>query len=292
MGKSTFKNWVSSTNPSNESILIKLEGRMKNYYQSIEKRAKYNELIKLKEDDAPMDPITQGFITWLQGRIFTEILEIGCGNGRIYHEIEGKLRNANYTGIEVDKFTIERNANRWPDKKWICSGIYDIALPEKSFDLIYSFYVLEHLVFPEKALRKMHSLLRPGGSLVLVFPDFTSTQRLPSQQLGWGRERTAMEKLKKGKLLDALISLYQSRISLKNGLQWLQKNCGNFYINTTPVCLDAGMSDVWPDIDAVYIANKGEVEHWAINMEMKVEFPYGWQGNFQHHAFMVLTKLQ
>jgi SAM-dependent methyltransferase len=224
--------------------------------------------------------------------MFTEILEIGCGNGRIYHEIEELLGNTNFTGIEVDKFTIERNANRWPDKKWICSGIYDIALPEKSFDLIYSFYVLEHLVFPEKALRKMYSLLRPGGTLVLVFPDFTSTQRFPSQQLGWGRERTAMEKLKKGKLLDALFSLYHSRISLKKGLQWLLKYPGSFYINTTPICLATDMTDVWPDIDAVYISNKKEVEYWADGLKMKVEYPYGKKGDFAQHAFMVLTKLQ
>jgi len=292
MQKLPFKNWISSVSPSNESILINLEERMKNYYQSIEKRIKYNELIKLKDDDAEQDPVTSGFIQWLQGKIFIEILEIGCGNGRIFYEIENYLGNSTYTGIEVDRITIERNTRRWPTKKWIFSGIDTIELPKNSFDLVYSFYVLEHLVFPEKALQKMYSLVRPGGYLVLVFPDFSSSQRLPSQKLGVGRERSAMVKLKKGKLIDALISFYHSRIVLRNALKCLYKNSGGFYINSEPICLEDDNTDVWPDIDAVYISNKKEVEYWAKGLNMKVEYPYGKQGHFSNHAFMVLTKPQ
>jgi SAM-dependent methyltransferase len=46
-----------------------------------------------------------------------------------------------------------------------------MPFPDKSFDLIISNEVVEHLTNPEAAVRHMARLLAPEGILVLVFPN-------------------------------------------------------------------------------------------------------------------------
>ena len=66
------------------------------------------------------------------------------------------------------------------------------GLPPQSFDLVYSRFLLIHLVDPEGALKEMYSLLKPGGILVCEDGDLTSATSEPPSVLGkfselWGR---------------------------------------------------------------------------------------------------------
>lgn len=50
------------------------------------------------------------------------------------------------------------------------SDIQNMPLPNESFDTVLSAEVLEHVPDPEKALREIHRVLRPGGKLVITIP--------------------------------------------------------------------------------------------------------------------------
>jgi SAM-dependent methyltransferase len=51
-----------------------------------------------------------------------------------------------------------------------------------TFDFVYSAHCLEHLPEPEEALARWWELLKPGGHLILILPDFTlyEHQQFPS----------------------------------------------------------------------------------------------------------------
>lgn len=291
--KSRKFNWLSSVDSQNTDLLSELQRQMNSMYESEEFRVTYNSLIGFKEDFYKLDPVTIAFQNWLAQLQPKSLLEYGCGVGRIWNHINSVLHSTKYTGIEVDSYSIESNSIRFPDCTWIQGSVYQEDLvPNQNYEVVFCFYVLEHLVFPAKALDIMFKKVQPGGNLVLVFPDFTRSGRLPSQQLGWGNERTAKEKLCRGKLFDAVLSLYDSRIRLRNALKKIQTSPGGFHINTKPICLQNGISQVWPDFDAVYIANRSDISHWAQEVGGQVFYPSGIQSPFDEHSFMQIKKPQ
>lgn len=100
-------------------------------------------------------------------RIRGEILENGCGLGLYLEHLApfgGQL-----VGLEFD-------LERAREAKSVTEGIVgaageDLPFPPKSFDLIISNEVIEHVSDDRKALREMARTLKPGGRLVLFCPN-------------------------------------------------------------------------------------------------------------------------
>ncbi|MFM6265743.1 MAG: hypothetical protein ACKPFA_04410, partial [Dolichospermum sp.] len=108
-------------------------------------------------------------------------------------------------------------------------------------------------------------------------------------QLGLSPVMTAAQKLRQGKIIDALVSLYDSRIRLPKAVRKTEINLGNFLVNISPICLS--YPDIMAiDIDAVYLASKKEVHDWARKKGFEVEYPCGTEGQFTEQAFIVIHK--
>lgn len=280
--------WISSVNGDPE-ILSALDQEMKWFYGSIEGRQLYQEMLDTQEESSPPENsvghLMPSYICKLNP---SNILEIGCGNGRIYRQLRRYGYIGAYSGIEVADYTIKQNKQRHPEATWNCATAYEIPFTDNSFDVCFSFYVLEHLVYPERALREMLRILKPEGKLVLVFPDFVESGRLASQLLGFSLGK-ASEKLGRGTIFDALVSLYDSRVRLPKALKTAVSKNGSFPVNTSPVCLSYTLV-MGADVDAIYIASKKEVHDWALKKGYQVEYPCGIEGEFKEHTFMVLAK--
>jgi ubiquinone/menaquinone biosynthesis C-methylase UbiE len=285
-------NWVSSSDSKNNFVLKELNSKMMNFYSSLESRNNYQQMVDNNDNDLN-DPgmVTSGFINYLKNLFPKKVLEVGCGSGRIYQFIKKELIDIDYTGIEVSKTIIEKNRVQFPQVNWLTSDAYKIPFADKTFDVCFSFYVLEHLVFPEKALNEMMRIVKLNGFLILIFPDFSSSGRFASQHIGLSNEPTAISKLKKGRIIDALISLYDSRIRLPNALKNAVNKYGSFPVNIKPKCLTSNIFSMSPDIDAVYIASKAEIEKWAAAKGYKIFYPAGKEEHFSEHAFLSIQKI-
>lgn len=103
------------------------------------------------------------------------ILDAGCGGGYVDCEIW----NAGYKNIygfdAADSgIHIARTSYQEMQDHFAVHDAYEPVLPEsfpyKSYDVVLSIEVIEHLYRPQSYLENIHSWLKPGGYLILTTP--------------------------------------------------------------------------------------------------------------------------
>jgi 2-polyprenyl-3-methyl-5-hydroxy-6-metoxy-1,4-benzoquinol methylase len=99
----------------------------------------------------------------------SSILDVGAGVGTTLRWIKTVYPDARTTGVELNaelRIKLASNAD-----VALIGGIEDLLSELQSYDLILLLDVLEHLVDPLAILRKLSTLLRPGGHMVVSLPN-------------------------------------------------------------------------------------------------------------------------
>lgn len=60
----------------------------------------------------------------------------------------------------------------------VCSAL-DLTFPDNEFDTVVSTEVLEHVPDPQRAVREMYRVLKPGGHLILSTPQYWPRHEIP-----------------------------------------------------------------------------------------------------------------
>lgn len=102
------------------------------------------------------------------------VLDIGCGNGGFLAAL-GSCGQFRLFGTELAGASAQRAARRPEISLQIGTLLHD-SFPAESFDLVTLFHVFEHLPEPQETLTIVHRILKPGGRLVMSFPNVSSTQ--------------------------------------------------------------------------------------------------------------------
>lgn len=276
--------WASSAT-ADPAVLAALERKMAAFYSRPETRASYQAL-----NDHPASHQANTEADLVRAMLATRpsrVLEVGCGSGRLYDRLAGAGYAGGYTGVEMSPEVIAAARVRHPGQTWVVGSVYDAGLPAAGFDAVFSYFVLEHCVYPERALAALTGWARPGGSVFLVFPDFREQGIFPSQRLGFG-EGSARALFARGRVVAAAAALIDSRLRLRPALRAADRRVGPWPVNLAPKCLDAPVP-LLPDMDAVYIASKKEVQAWAERAGLGVEYPAGTDGHYRGIALMRLT---
>jgi len=105
-------------------------------------------------------------IAGLRGRV----LDVGCGE-QLYQDVLAPLVRSgtvSYTGLDPDEHSLTRLRAVLPEGRFHLGGIEDFHGQLASYDAILCLRSLNHVVDLDEALARMASLLKPGGSLLIV----------------------------------------------------------------------------------------------------------------------------
>ena len=98
-----------------------------------------------------------------------KILEAGCGR-RWPIDLQGIRYHL--TGIDIDEHALDVRKNERKDlDEAILGDVRSADLSASTYDIIYSSYVLEHIKGAEAVLENFVKWLKPGGLVILKFPD-------------------------------------------------------------------------------------------------------------------------
>jgi SAM-dependent methyltransferase len=279
-------NWVASTDVEAESRLDLLSHNMTMFYGRPETRQAYQAMI---DDEANSQPLTEGELRKAILRTKPEtVLEVGCGSGRIFERLVSEGMTARYTGVEISGDVIVANRKRFPMADWHVGTSGNLPIPHDSQDCVFAYYVLEHCAFPKRFLEDLLDKVKPGGRLLLTFPDMVVSRIFGSQAVGWDR-KTAKEHLLQGRLAHAFIRLWDTRMRLPAALRRARQTVGAFPVNLSPQCFEPGIN-IEPDIDAIYIASRAEVQEWAMARGCQVSFPGGQHRQLVYNVLIEITK--
>jgi ubiquinone/menaquinone biosynthesis C-methylase UbiE len=106
----------------------------------------------------------------VQGKQYSQILDIGCGDGSISTPLLNSKNNLTLLDVSPGMLSIARS--NIPEElqsrvKFVNQDFMQVPFEQGSFDLVICVGVLAHVVSPAQVIAKITSILKPGGMLIL-----------------------------------------------------------------------------------------------------------------------------
>ena len=111
--------------------------------------------------------IAQKFLVSFMEPDDVDVLEVGCGDGRITSQLAGWP--ASYAAVDTDIDKLEEARTRVPDVAFSECPAEALDFPDDSFDVVLFSMSLHH-TDPVRALAEAHRVLRLGGRAVVLEP--------------------------------------------------------------------------------------------------------------------------
>jgi SAM-dependent methyltransferase len=88
------------------------------------------------------------------------VLDAGCGEGIVYREMRKRGFRGAWYGFDFSREAVDFARAASPEAIWDHASAYAIPFADKSFDLVFSSQVLEHLPDPQLALQEFARVSR------------------------------------------------------------------------------------------------------------------------------------
>lgn len=107
------------------------------------------------------------------------IMDLGCGTGRALKQLRGKFPDPKRVELAGVALNWHPNWKKSDTVKWIVAPSHKLKkkFPKKKFDLVYSYYGLEHSPNLKRDVRVLWNLLKEGGLLVSTMPFYRTPQK-------------------------------------------------------------------------------------------------------------------
>lgn len=116
------------------------------------------------------NPLQRALIDRFHRKIVREVvalspqsfLDAGCGEGFVARKVIDAVPSIGLTGCDVSEMALKIASAANPEAKFVAGSVIDLPFPDRSFDVVGCFEVLEHLPgdLPRRALSEMARVAR------------------------------------------------------------------------------------------------------------------------------------
>lgn len=103
----------------------------------------------------------------------SRVLDLGCGEGYGVDLLATRAEKAVGVDLAPEALYHARRTYRRSNLDFLYMDIYQLDLEDRSFDLVCSLQVIEHLRHPESIMEEAFRVLKPGGTCVFSTPNRT-----------------------------------------------------------------------------------------------------------------------
>jgi len=125
-----------------------------------------------------VNPLQRALIDRFHRKILAEVvalsprtfLDAGCGEGFVARKVIEAVPGIELTGCDISEAALQIAADANPEASFVAGSVVDLPFPDRSFDVVGCFEVLEHLPgdLPRRALSEIARVARQA--VVLSVP--------------------------------------------------------------------------------------------------------------------------
>lgn len=97
------------------------------------------------------------------------IVDVGSGTGHFLMKLQEGARPKELVGLDFSTEAVARATEFFPDIAFYQHDLYSSF--DRRFDIVFCMEVLEHLEYPDVALKNLIDMVDDGGALILAVPD-------------------------------------------------------------------------------------------------------------------------
>jgi SAM-dependent methyltransferase len=116
------------------------------------------------------------------------VLELGCGTGYFTQELARCGADIVAVDVSPELLEIARANCSAPNVRYEIQNAYELSYPGDAFDSVVGSSVLHHLEI-EEALRQIHRVLRPAGTMFFTEPNMLNPQIVIQKNVPWVKQR-------------------------------------------------------------------------------------------------------
>jgi 2-polyprenyl-3-methyl-5-hydroxy-6-metoxy-1,4-benzoquinol methylase len=130
--------------------------------------------------EAPPDEFNEKNIPILEPYLKGNILDLGCGEGRLVRRLSEYPHVTRTLGIDVSSEAIKLalQKNKTPKTEFAVTASNNLPCGKDCFDLVASTDVMEHLLDVECTLMEINRVLKKDGFLFITTTDFNFLKKL------------------------------------------------------------------------------------------------------------------
>ena len=157
-----------------------------------------------------------------------KVLDLACGPGFTACELAKTAGDGQVTGVDINEELVAtahqaKSSEGIENVSFQLGNLYNLNLPENSFDFVYARFVFQHLEKPEVALSNVWKVLKPGGVLCILDIDDNWTSFSPEsdafvkfiRKAGAGQKRKGGNRLIGSQLFGLLTKAGYQDVSTK-----------------------------------------------------------------------------
>lgn len=257
--------FISSYEDPDNPHLYGLNEQMKNFYRFEAIKRKYYEISESKYYRLRYEDFLKNISEFIKpGQLLIEFSCGACYGADLFHRYGYR-----YIGIDLAIPALQRYKLSNPKVQLVGGDVYRLPIRSCCADIAVSLYSIEHTVWPALCLDEMFRVVKPGGYIVLIFPEYVTRKYRYMKSVVLGRSCGGiLAKFLSGYWLDGILSfmelqfIYLPKINNLHRRIFRDKQF-SFLINTSPRCLTTYPRTV--EDDAIYFACEEEIAKYLTN---------------------------